>query len=174
MSRYRFLGPSACTFGQTLPGKDDGGSHKARASRNLGARGGGGCSVQLAHHQCRDSPSPPPTHPRRAAPAAIPVKIFSRKSAKNGSLLLTWSHAIIGAKEKLSKREFAEDAGGERRLRARAAAAGGRRGPRPRASPIGGDPSRHSALARCARRARAAPPAPLKAPLGALLAGSVG
>ena len=62
---------------------------RARA-RNLGARGGGGCSVQLA----QGSPSPPPTHPRRAAPAAIPVKIFSRKSAKNGSLLLTWSHAI--------------------------------------------------------------------------------
>ena len=44
------------------PGKDDGRSHKARAARNLGARGGGGCSVQLAHHQCRGSPSPPPTH----------------------------------------------------------------------------------------------------------------
>ena len=43
--------------GRALPGKDDGGSHKARApaSRNLGARGGGGCSVQLAHHQCRGS-----------------------------------------------------------------------------------------------------------------------
>ena len=48
------------------PGKDDGRSHKARAARNLGARGGGGCSVQLAHHQCRGSPSPPPTPPRCA------------------------------------------------------------------------------------------------------------
>jgi len=46
---------------------------------------------------CAAGPSPvpklpiqPPTHPRRAAPAAIfPVKIFLRKSAKNGSLLLT-------------------------------------------------------------------------------------
>ena len=81
--------------GRAPPGKDDGRSQKARAARNLGARGGGGCSVQLAHHQCRGSPSPPPTHPRRAAPAAIPVKIFSRKSAKNGSLLLTCSHATL-------------------------------------------------------------------------------
>ena len=80
---------------------------RARA-HNLGARGGGGCSVQLAHHQCRGSPSPPPTHPRRAAPAAIPVKIFSRKSAKNGSLLLTWSHATFSY-SLLSRRSYSAD-----------------------------------------------------------------
>ena len=41
--------------------------------------------MQLAHHQCRGSPSPPraPTHPRCAAPAAIPdVKIISRNRPK--------------------------------------------------------------------------------------------
>ena len=64
------------------PGKDDGRSHKARAARNLGARGGGGCSVQLAHHQCRGSPSPPPTPPRRAAPAAIPRQNITNQSVE--------------------------------------------------------------------------------------------
>jgi len=48
----------------------------------LGARGGGECSVQLAHHQCRGSPSPPLTHPRRAAPAAIPSKYFQGNRPK--------------------------------------------------------------------------------------------
>ena len=61
----------------------------------------------------------------------------------------------------------------ERRLRARAAAAGALGGPRPRAPAIGGDLRRHSARARRAICARAAPTAPLKAARGALLAGSV-
>ena len=47
----------------------------------------------------------------------------------------------------------------ERRLRPRAAAAGVGGAPRPRAPAIRGDPSRLSAQARCARFARAAPPA---------------
>ena len=64
---------------------------RARA-RNLGARGVGGCSVQLAHHQCRGSPSPLPLTPDAPLQPPFPVKIFSRKSAKNGSLLLTCSH----------------------------------------------------------------------------------
>ena len=44
--------------------KDDERSHNARARAQLGrTRGGGGCSVQLAHHQCRSSPSLPPLTP---------------------------------------------------------------------------------------------------------------
>jgi len=72
---------------------------RARA-RNLGARGGGGCSVQLAHHQCRGSPSPPPTHPRRAAPAAIPSKYFQgnqpkmEASSSHGPMLPSCSRVV--------------------------------------------------------------------------------
>ena len=74
--------------------KDDGRSHNARARAQLGrTRGGGGCSVQLAHHQCRSSPSLPPLTPDAPLQPPFPVKIFSRISAKNGSLLLTCSHA---------------------------------------------------------------------------------
>ena len=42
--------------------------------------------------ECRDSPSPPPLPPDAPLQPPFPVKTFQRKSAKNGSLLLTCSH----------------------------------------------------------------------------------
>jgi len=68
---------------------------RARAL-NLGARvvvGGALCSWPITSAEApHPSPHSPPT---RRSSRHFPVNIFSRKSAKNGSLLLTCSHATL-------------------------------------------------------------------------------